>query len=56
MNCCWCTVAFLTFYFKHENTLKVKNREKLLRGLENKTMHEQYEILGDRHPDFKYTP
>ncbi|KIV95820.1 hypothetical protein PV10_03426 [Exophiala mesophila] len=52
----WFTVAFLTYYFKHENTLKVKNREQLLRGLEDKTMHEQYEILGDRHPDFKYTP
>jgi len=37
------------------NRVKVEKREEILAGLEELEEKEQYEILGDRHPDFKYT-
>jgi hypothetical protein len=37
------------------NRVKVEKREEILAGLEQLDDKEQYEILGDRHPDFKYT-
>jgi predicted MFS family arabinose efflux permease len=37
------------------NRVKVEKREEILAGLEELDDKEQYELLGDRHPDFKYT-
>jgi hypothetical protein len=40
---------------RRRNVAKVERREEILAGMEDLDAHEQYELLGDRHPDFKYT-
>jgi MFS family permease len=40
---------------RKRNNNKIEKRDDLLKGVENLPASEQYEILGDRHPDFKYT-
>lgn len=37
------------------NRAKIEKRGEILAGLKELNDKEQYEILGDRHPDFKYT-
>jgi hypothetical protein len=38
-----------------KNREKEEGREQLLREVEQLSVEEQFERLGDRHPDFKYT-
>jgi predicted MFS family arabinose efflux permease len=40
---------------RRRNVEKLERREEILAGMEDLDAHEQYELLGDRHPDFKYT-
>ncbi|KAK5047589.1 hypothetical protein LTR84_006686 [Exophiala bonariae] len=40
---------------RHLNSRKIEKREELLKDVAHLTPHEQYERLGDTHPDFKYT-
>ena len=40
---------------RHLNKKKVENRDRLLAGIEHLSLDEQMEVLGDHHPDFKYT-
>ena len=47
-------LVFQIALLKRLNRLKVENRAELLAGLENLSTHEQMEVLGDHHPDFKY--
>jgi hypothetical protein len=37
------------------NREKVEKMETILRSMEEKSALEQYELLGDHPPDFKYT-
>jgi uncharacterized protein (DUF2249 family) len=37
------------------NREKVEKRDMILSSMGEKSALEQYEILGDHHPDFKYT-
>jgi hypothetical protein len=39
----------------HLNKIKVEKRNELLRDVGDLNDHEQFEVLGDTHPDFKYT-
>ena len=40
---------------RHLNQKKVDKRDELLSGLEHLSLDEQMEVLGDHHPDFRYT-
>lgn len=40
---------------KHLNKQKVERREELLCGFEHLPLDQQIKVLGDHHPDFKYT-
>jgi dipeptide/tripeptide permease len=40
---------------RHLNRKKIENRDELLRDVAGLDEHEQFEVLGDSHPDFKYT-
>ncbi|KAJ0420970.1 major facilitator superfamily domain-containing protein [Aspergillus carlsbadensis] len=40
---------------RHLNGRKERCRGEILSGLEGLTVEEQMELLGDRHPDYKYT-
>ena len=40
---------------RHLNQRKIDKRDELLSGIEHLSLEEQMEILGDHHPDFKYT-
>ncbi|RMZ77242.1 hypothetical protein DV738_g4520, partial [Chaetothyriales sp. CBS 135597] len=46
-------VQILLLHYLNEQ--KKKKRDILLKDVAHLDPHEQYEILGDRHPDFKYT-
>ena len=40
---------------KWKNKQKVESRDRLLRDVDQLSVQEQFESLGDHHPDFKYT-
>jgi predicted MFS family arabinose efflux permease len=40
---------------KWKNEQKEEDRDRLLSGMDHISVQEQFEILGDHHPDFKYT-
>ena len=43
------------FLLRYLNQRKVEKRDELLKDVVQLDAHEQYERLGDTHPDFKYT-
>ncbi|KAL6252546.1 hypothetical protein RBB50_000265 [Rhinocladiella similis] len=47
-------IVLLIFWLKYQNRMKVEKRDDLLRGLEHLDEEEQFQILGDRHPGYKY--
>lgn len=47
-------IVMLIFWLKYQNKRKVENAAELLRGLEHLDEAEQFKILGDRHPSYKY--
>jgi hypothetical protein len=48
-------IALNIVLLRRRNNEKVIRRGEILAGIDDLDAHEQYEILGDRHPDFKYT-
>lgn len=38
-----------------KNLEKAVRPQKLLAGMEDETLEEQFRVLGDGHPDYKYT-
>jgi hypothetical protein len=45
----------LLLRWKNQRKLNDKYRENTLGGFQNLSPEEQYDVLGDGHPDFKYT-
>lgn len=48
-------IAVNILLLRWRNRAKIEKREEILAGLEELNDKEQYEVLGDRHPDFNYT-
>jgi hypothetical protein len=48
-------MALNMFLLMRRNREKVEQREGILSSIDEKSALEQYELLGDHHPDFKYT-
>ena len=47
-------IVVLILWLRRLNRLKEERPEELLRGVENLNEEEQFNILGDRHPKYKY--
>lgn len=43
------------FYLRYLNRNKIEKRDGLLRGVGHLPLEEQIKMLGDHHPDFRYT-
>lgn len=48
-------VLSLMWWFHDQNKKKITHRDDTLKDVKHLPLQEQYELLGDRHPDFKYT-
>jgi hypothetical protein len=48
-------IAVNILVLRWRNRVKIEKRGEILAGLEGMDDEEQCEVLGDRHPDFKYT-
>jgi hypothetical protein len=49
-----CGIATNIFLLLRRNKNKILEGDMLLRSVDDLSTHEQYENLGDCHPDFKY--
>lgn len=47
-------IGFLSFWYRRENGIKRDHPERLLRGVDHLDEEEQFRLLGDHHPKFKY--
>ena len=48
-------IVALIFWLKRQNQIKEEHPEVLIRGLEHLSEDEQFAILGDHHPRYKYS-